>query len=76
MDLLYTTGATSLQYMRRACHDILFTVVNSQAYAGDVSMGMASWMKLLIGADVVVGVILVAAEVLVIKGFLKKKKRA
>lgn len=69
-----TTGATSLQYMRRACHDILFTVVNSQAYASEVSMGMASWMKLLIGADVVVGVILVATEVLVIKRFLKRKK--
>ena len=66
-----TTGATSLQYMRRACHDIMYTAVNSRAYATDVEVGMTGWMKTLIAVDVVVAIALVAVEVLLIKKYRK-----
>ncbi len=67
-----TEGATSLQHMRRACHDILYTVVNSRAYAGEVRTGMENWMKTLIGVDVVVILLAVLAEVMMIRKFRKQ----
>lgn len=66
-----TTGATSLQYMRRACHDIMYTVVNSRAYASEVQVGMDGWMKALIAVDVVVAAALIAVEVLLVKKYRK-----
>ncbi len=68
-----TTGATSLQLMRRACHNIMYTVVNSRAYAGEVDMGMENWMKVMIGLDVVVGIVLLGVEVLLIKRYRKNR---
>ena len=71
-----TTGATSLQYMRRACHDIMYTVVNSRAYAAEVQVGMEGWMKALIVVDVVAAVALIAVEVLLIKKYRKASTEA
>ena len=67
-----TEGATSLQHMRRACHDIMYTVVNSRAYAGDVSNGMENWMKVLIGADIAVAVLILGLEALLIRNYKKR----
>lgn len=66
-----TEGATSLQHMRTACRNIMYTVVNSRAYAGDVNTGMEGWMKMLIGIDIVVILALIAAEVMMVKKYKK-----
>ncbi len=59
-------AASSVKYMRQACKNVMYTVVNSWMYEDDgVSTSMPVWQKAVIGADVVVGVILVALGVLV-----------
>ena len=68
-----TTGATSLELMRRACHNIMYTVVNSRAYAGEVETGMETWMQVMIGIDVVIAIALLGAEVLLIKKYRKER---
>lgn len=67
-----TTNPSLVQYMRTACKNIMFTVVNSNAYAEDVEIGMALWMKLLIGADIVAAVAIVAGEVVAVKNYKKR----
>lgn len=63
-------SATAVQQMRRASKNILYTAVNSWRYAdGDPAAGMAPWMMVMIGADVVLGVALVAAEAVSIKRY-------
>ena len=37
-------------------------------------MGMAGWMKIMITVDVAAAVVLIAVEVLLIKGYSKKKR--
>ncbi len=67
-------AASSVKYMRQACKNVMYTVVNSWMYEDDgVSTSMPVWQKAVIGADVVVGVILVALGVLV---WRKYKRRA
>lgn len=58
--------------MRRACHDILYTVVNSRAYAGEVRIGMEGWMKILIGIDAAVILLAAAIEILMVRKFRKR----
>ena len=65
-------AASSVKYMRQACKNVMYTVVNSWMYEDDgVSTSMPVWQKAVIGADVAVGVILVALCVLV---WIKYKK--
>ncbi|MCD8342350.1 MAG: glycoside hydrolase family 3 C-terminal domain-containing protein [Clostridiales bacterium] len=69
-----TSSATGVLAMRNACHDILYTVVNSRAYDEEnLDEGMASWKVALIVIDVVVAVVLVGCEVLIFKGYKKRK---
>ncbi len=59
-------AASSVKYMRQACKNVMYTVVNSWMYEDDgVSTSMPVWQKAVIGADVVAGLILVALGVLV-----------
>ena len=68
-------SASTVKYMRAACKNIMYTVVNSWEYEGDVlNPGMQNWVKLTIGIDVAVGIVLVALEALVIAKYLKKAK--
>ena len=61
--------------MRTACHNILYTMVNSRAYAdGNLNVGMVAWMKIMIAADVAVAVVALGLEVLIIKEFRKRRQ--
>ncbi|MCD8367036.1 MAG: glycoside hydrolase family 3 C-terminal domain-containing protein [Clostridiales bacterium] len=71
------TSAYSLQNMRTACHNILYVTVNSRAYAEEnLDEGMAGWQIALIAVDVIVGVIVLGCEVLIFKGYKKRKTNA
>ena len=66
-------AASSVKYMRTACKNVMYTVVNSWVYDEQyLDMGMADWKKAAIAADVVIGIILAGAAVLV---FTKNKKK-
>lgn len=64
-----TTSATSVLAMRNACHNILYTVVNSRAYDGNVSYELALWKRMLIGADAAAFILLVLLEILLIRRY-------
>lgn len=60
------------QYMRTACKNMMYTVVNSNAYADGAEVEMALWMKMLIGADIILAIIFVGCEILTIKKYRKR----
>ena len=64
------------QAMRTATHNILYTVVNSRAYAPEnLNPGMQPWQIAAIVIDVALVAGIIALEVLVIKkGYDKRKK--
>lgn len=65
-------AASSVKYMRQACKNVMYTVVNSWMYEEDgVDTGLPVWQKAVIGADVAVGVILLALCVLVWRKYKK-----
>ncbi len=67
------TAASNVRYMREATHNILFTTVNSWAYDdAHTQKGLPTWQKILIGADVVLGAIILYGSFLI---FRKYKKR-
>jgi beta-glucosidase len=67
-----TTSATGIIAARQACKNILYTVVNSRAYANETSTGnLQSWQIALIVVDVILGILIV---VLAILSFRKYKK--
>ena len=66
--------ASSVKYMRQACKNVMYTVVNSWMYEEDgVNTSMPIWQRAVIGADVVVGVILIGMGVLVWRKYKKDK---
>lgn len=71
-----TTSATSLLAMRQSSKNIMYTVVNSRAYAEEnVQTGMMAWQIWVIVIDVLLVAALIAIEVLVIrKGYAKRKE--
>ena len=71
-----TTSATSVKAMRQASHNILYTVVNSRAYASDVDETTPAWIIAIRVADGIVAVILLALCVLAVRQYLKKKGEA
>ncbi|OUQ23998.1 beta-glucosidase [Flavonifractor sp. An135] len=64
-----TTSATSVLAMRQACKNILYTTVNSRAYAEEnlTGGGLQGWQMAAIAIDVVLGAVLVAGAVLIAK---------
>lgn len=73
------TSATSVLAMRQATKNILYTVVNSNAYSDDAyaaATATPSWLRTAYTLDAVVIVLLIAAEVLVLRGAKKKKQEA
>ncbi len=67
-----TNGAQ--QAMRDATKNILYTVVQSRAYAPEnLTMGMASWKKLMIVLDVIFGALMVCLMAIFIKNYKKNK---
>lgn len=66
------SSATAVKAMRNASHDILYAVVNSNAYA-DYTGGLQlqPWMTATIAIDAVLALLLIAAEVLIIVKYRK-----
>ncbi len=71
-----TTSATSVNAMRTAAHNILYTTVNSRAYAADVDNSTPAWIIAIYVVDVILALVLILLEVLAIKKYLKLKKAA
>lgn len=64
--------ASSVKYMRQACKNVMYTVVNSWVYEEDgVDTGLPTWHKAVIGADVAVAVIILGLCVLVYRKYRK-----
>lgn len=69
-----TQSATSLLAMRQAAKNLMYTIVNSRAYSDDaLNPGMPKWQVAAIAIDVVLACVVLAVEVLTIRGYLKKK---
>ena len=65
---------TSVLQMRNACKNVMYTVVSSWAYDGEhEETGMENWKKAGIGIDVVIALFIAGMEVLVIRGYKKRK---
>ena len=65
---------TSVLQMRNACKNVMYTVVSSWAYDGKhKETGMENWKKAAIGIDVVIVIFMAGMEVLVIRGYKKRK---
>ncbi|MBR4640391.1 MAG: glycoside hydrolase family 3 C-terminal domain-containing protein [Butyrivibrio sp.] len=68
------TSATSLNAMRTASKNILYTVVNSRAYDKAVNTGLPTWVKILYGVDVLLIACIGFLEYRAIKTYMAKKK--
>ena len=65
---------TSVLQMRNACKNVMYTVVSSWAYDGEhEKTGMENWKKAGIGIDIVIAFFMAGMEVLVIRGYKKRK---
>jgi len=70
-----TSSATSLQAMRKASKNIMYTVVNSRAYEGNNAKGgMLPWQIAAIVADVILAAGFIALEVRIINAYRKKRE--
>ena len=70
-------AASSVQYMRRDCKNVMYTVVNSWMYEdGAQDTGLAGWKLALFGADAVVCVLLVGAGVVIARRYKKRSAAA
>lgn len=68
------TSATSVQAMRQASKNIMYTVVNSRAYdPANLRTGLMGWQILGIVLDVILGALIIFLEVLTIKKYKKDK---
>lgn len=68
-----TEDASSVQFMRTACKNIMYTVVNSNAYEEETAVGMSIWMKVMIGVDVAVCLLLILWETALVRKYRKKE---
>ena len=65
---------TSVLQMRNACKNVMYTVVSSWAYDGKhEETGMENWKKAGIGIDIVIALFMAGMEVLIIRGYKKRK---
>ena len=65
---------TAVLQMRNACKNVMYTVVSSWAYDGEhEKTGMENWKKAGIGIDIVIALFMAGMEVLVIRGYKKRK---
>ena len=72
-----TQSATSLLAMRQANKNLMYTVVNSRAYSDEaIHQGLHKWQIAAIVIDVILALILIALEVLVIRGYKKRRQNA
>ena len=70
-------SATSLQAMRTATHNILYTAANSWLYAdGEPAVEVPIWQTITYVVWGVTAVLFVGLEILTIKRFIDRKKAA
>ena len=68
------TAASNVKYMREATKNIFYTTVNSWAYDEEhTQTGMATWKKILIGADVLAGLLLLGGACMIYRKYKKSK---
>lgn len=71
--LIDQKSATSVQAMRQACKNIMYTVVNSRAYdAENFETGLLTWQIAAIVIDVILAAGLIVLEIVAIKKFKKR----
>lgn len=59
--------------MRKACKDMMYTVVNSRAYeAENIQTGMQTWQMIGIGIDVILLLALLMLEVLTVRKYKER----
>lgn len=72
-----TSNPLTVQQMRQACKDILYTGVNSCGHAPEnIDTGPMSWQIILIAADVALAVVVVFLEIAILKAYKKKSQSA
>ena len=67
------TSATSVLAMRQAAKNILYTTVNSNAYAEEVTNGLATYLQVMFTADAAIAVVVVLLSVLSITKYRKRR---
>lgn len=70
-----TDNPTTVQHMREASHNLLYTIVNSRAYeAENLNTGLLIWQIILIAVDMIAAVVVVLYEALRVRKVYKRKK--
>ncbi len=70
-----TTSATSILAMRQSVKDIMYTVVNSNAYdEAHLNIGLTTWQIIAIVINIVLAAGLVVLEVLAIRNYNRRKR--
>lgn len=68
-----TKSATGVQAMRQACKNVMYTVVNSRAYAPEnLQTGLMAWQIMAIVADVILAAGLLGLEAVALKRYKKR----
>lgn len=67
-------SATSVKAMRQAVKNIFYTTVNSSAYENYVPGSIPGWLQVVYIVDGVLAAALIAAEILVVRSYRRKKK--
>ena len=72
-----TSNPLTVQQMRQAAKDILYTGVNSRGHAPEnISTGLMSWQIILIVVDLVLAAAVIVLEVVIFRAWKKKKAAA
>lgn len=71
-------SATAVLAMRKACKNIMYTIVNSGAYAGSENPvgGLSNMDKLFLKVNIISGVVIGGIAILVLVHYLLKRKKA
>ena len=70
-----TDNPVTVSHMRDACHDILYTGVNSRGFEEEnMTSGPMIWQIILVAADVAVGILLILFEIFIVRKGYKKRK--
>jgi beta-glucosidase len=70
---LHDTSATSIIAARQSCKNILYTTVNSRAYAGNVDSGLMNWQIAAIVIDVILAILIILLAVFAYRKYKKDK---
>ena len=70
-----TTSATGVQAMRQACKNVMYTVVNSRAYAPEnLQTGLMAWQVMAIVIDVILAACILGLEAAAVKKYRKRRE--